>query len=306
MTHTTGAPVSAFGRVRSGISLIEILVVISIIVILMALTGAALQKTRESANYNRTSESVYKLQKSLGSEIDRVNEQARKKKLDELPPALLTYCDNSEARARAVYVAMEQRKYFPETLAEANTPTYIVYDSGGVMHLRANGLQAGDVVQYAHPVSVTFRELGPGPSGRPANEESGALLYLIMSKQSIAGGGAMASAADDLSNSLRREVAFNGVGRQTFADQFNQTLGFHRWENAVSQPELASHAGNKDPLDPQNLIGNWTAYKRTDLAGLGFGNGYRVQSVYSFGRSQGDPKAAIHGFRMLQAGNKGN
>src|SRR5688572_30121657 len=120
MPRTTRAPGSlriTCARARRGMTLIEILVALSIVAILLALTGAALQKTRERSDFNRTSESVYKFQKALDEEYGRRNAAARKEDYDQ---ALFNFCDGSKERAQAVHVAIQQRRYFPQTFAEAN------------------------------------------------------------------------------------------------------------------------------------------------------------------------------------------
>src|SRR5262245_24708523 len=132
MPRTTRAPGSfriAFARgARRGMTLIEILVSLSIVAVLMALTAAALGKIREGAAYSRTSESVYKLQKAVDEEYDRRSKAAR----DETPdPELVVFCDGNTDRAKVVNLAIQQRRYFPQTFAEANSYVLVTTDSAG-------------------------------------------------------------------------------------------------------------------------------------------------------------------------------
>jgi type II secretory pathway pseudopilin PulG len=294
-------------------TLIEILVVISIILILFALSSAALQKTRITANYSRTSESINKLQRSLAAEVDRVNSRARAAQID---PVILAYCDGNNDRARSLYLALEQRKYFPDNFADANAPAYIVTDTNGAFHLRLGGTLAGDTVYYIHKSAPVFAEVSglPAPGG---TDESGALLYIILAKQSVAGGGAMASAADDLSSAQRLDVAFGSVTRQTFADGWRRSIGFNRWNSspeAQSSDYVNQHGASPDPLDPKGLLAPWNAttlmgwnsYKQSEVAGLlQFTGQNRITTVYSLGNNVSDPTDDVVGFRILRAGNKG-
>jgi prepilin-type N-terminal cleavage/methylation domain-containing protein len=317
MTRATRTPA------RSGMTLIEILVVLSIIAVLLALSGAGLQKTRISAQFSRTNESVNKLQKSLVAELERVNDNARAAAERRDPPnydVILNYCDGEQRRARSLYVAMEQRRYFPQTFVEATTPTYIVQSrTTGALGLRVGGYNAAtESPVYAHPVSATFADVR-GLTAANATDESGVLLYIIIQSQSVAGGGAMVSAGDDLSSALKVEVQLNGANRpgatlMAFKDGFDRPIGFRRWDNGAEAQDstyVDAKTNFKDPLDPEGYVSNWNSAKRTEaqsqLQFLPVGpNQNRITTVYSLGKDLADPKDDVIGFRTHRAGKKGH
>jgi hypothetical protein len=136
------------------------------------------------------------------------------------------------------------------------------------------------------------------------------LLYIILSKKSVAGGGAMASSADDLSQSMQRQVTIGGRTFNTFADKWENSVGFRRWAKDAEvqdSPYTDPKLGNKDPLDPRNLVFGWAdSIKRQDMSNptFGFTGVNRVANVFSVGRDQapGTPDDML-GYRLRRHGN---
>jgi type II secretory pathway pseudopilin PulG len=293
------------------LSLIELLVVIAIIGVLLALSAAAFQKTKDGANYSRTSEQVYKLQTSLNSEIARINSTVPTNTQD-LPPWVYQYCDNDPQRTRSICMALEQRRHFPTTFVEANTPAYIVQTASGGLGLRiapANPVATGETIVYTYKSLAHFTEVNT-LTGTGSPNEDGALLYIIMSKASATGGGAMAQAADDISTAQRIYVTFSGTQKYSFADGFRRAVGFIRWDSrseVQAAPYIDPKATYLDPLDPTNKIGSWSnATKKAEVQSLlQFGGQNRVPNVYSYGQDGVPSSDDVLGFRVIQPGNKG-
>jgi prepilin-type N-terminal cleavage/methylation domain-containing protein len=336
MTRTTHAPARRTGRARPrrGVTLVELLVVIAILTVLLALTSAAVMKTKASAANNRTSEYVVKLQKALGGEVERVN--ARAGNGANVPAALLAYADGNAQRARAINVAVEQLRYFPQTFAEATSDVYLIQNGSSLYRFaqvamnKYPTLKSGESVLYTWTHLKHFEAVFPlvtATDTYAANQESGALLYVILSQASAAGGGAMAAAADDLTAAQKLNVTLGGTQLATFADGFQNSIGFSRWyaqAEVQSAPYAVSGAGgNADPLDPQNLCYGWAAYNPTAQADgntkaqqvynlLQFANQNRVTTAYSYGANGTADKVPdvygnddVFGFRTSQPGNKG-
>jgi hypothetical protein len=277
-----------------------------------------------SANSNRSSEAISKLQNALNAELAQVNQRATNTDMNQPQYSyLLQYCDNSFQRARALFTALEQRRYFPQTFAEATTDAYIV-STGSSLGLRlgvggSGGVQTGESVVYTHPHLKMFdTELSGLTAPAGANNESGVLLLIILNKRSTTGGGAMATAGDDLTSALKVQVPCGSASKDAYADGFKQAIGFNRWDNRAelqAAPYVDSKSPAKDPLDRQVLLSGWTkatsALTSATPAGLQFNNQNRTISLYSYG-PDGKPDVAggssnddILGFRMVQPGNKG-
>lgn len=295
MTRTT---LRSGSRAPRGFTLIELLVVLGIIAILLALTSAALQKTNERAQRDRSGERVNQYQKALDGEIARVNEMGR---TGAMPQAILDYAEGDVPRARAIWTALLHRRHFPQTFSDATTaiPVYIVGNPQPIYTLQ--------------PLESFRIRLQGVPAPSKANEESGILLYMILADKTVAGGGAMATSADELSG--KKVLTINGAEFPTFSDGFQRPIGFVLWDDrdeAQSTDYLDATAqarANKDPLDPRNLVAGWTPDpldKKKVMAGLlGFKGRNRMASVYSVGKDEADPKDDILGFRTHRHGNKG-
>lgn len=298
-------------RPRPGVTLVEILVVVAIIGILLALTAAGLQKTAENQNVKSSTDQVFKLQQALDMEYQLVVDKcAQDASRGGIPQEVISYCDGDVARAKAVWTAYNLRLHFPESVAEAT----------------ATGTVAGITVQ---PLAVFRTEIPAGTTFASPQDANGALLYVILAKKSVRGGGAMALSADDLTQAMRKKVTgrVGGTDREfeAFTDAWKNTVGFSRWyaENEVqNEPYVdpakakAREAGtvtfNRDPLDPQNLVWGWAnATNRPPVvAGLQFNAQNRMATVYSVGKDKtlnsplgtGDD---IFGFRLRKQGNTG-
>lgn len=326
MTRTTRLRLvaRAAGR-RPGVTLIELLVVIAIIGILIALTSAALQKTVERQKVRSSESAVFKLQQALDSEYERVVQRCAKEvEQQQIPQEVMNVCDRDEARAKAVWTAFQLRLNFPTTFDEANTTLTIVDSTGAARFTKTRPATF-------NPVAGIPSDRNPPLTGalvRP-HEESGALLYLILSTRSVSGGGAMATSADDLTQAARKKVVFgtgaNAKEFEAFSDAFQNSIGYERWakqwpppsitpaaatdeiqrdpyvdvQKVVRSPNGTVTVGNVDPLDPQGKVLGWQLTGTNDRrqlikTGLEFDGKNRLITVYSFGRSIKNPAGTAY------------
>jgi prepilin-type N-terminal cleavage/methylation domain-containing protein len=297
MTH---ASLNA-ARARHGFTLIELLVVIAIIALLLALTGAGLQKAQDSQRRRSTDEQLTKLQQALDREYDAVVRQCARDRLnDQIPPGIVRYCappaEGQLDRAQSVWTALQLRHHFPETYSEALTTIYVTEDTTGQ-------------VIYTMPPLATFQEV----NGLPVTpDESAVLLYIILSKKAVGQG----FAADEVTSGQTREIDFSGRKVTTFKDAWGNSVGFRRWEqNAETDqaPYRDPKNAYSDPLDPRNYVNGWpNATKRDQMAQLAKFNGRnRVATVFSAGKNRvldglapGTDDAV--GYRLRRQDNRGN
>jgi prepilin-type N-terminal cleavage/methylation domain-containing protein len=272
---------------RPGFTMVELLMVTLIVTILLSITVVGLQKATDSQKNRTSKEQVYKLQQSLDSEYNRVVDACRSDQTNKkIPQPVVDYCEGDINRALAVWMAMKLRQQFPQSFAEAVTPFTAIPG-------------------YSLSPHQAFTVVSGATSNGQANEESGALLYLILATKTASGGGAMASSADDLGQ--QRKVTFGSVPLNTFVDAFGRSVGFNRWEASalVQQPPFVDlKNSNKDPLDPRNLVFGWanTTKQPQMQTLLGFNNQNRTANVYSLGKDLTDPTDDIVGCTLRSFG----
>jgi prepilin-type N-terminal cleavage/methylation domain-containing protein len=306
MTLTTSLrPATA----RSGFTLVEIVVVLGIIVVLVAITGVAIQKTTETQKVRTSKDQVYKLQKALDTEVERVVQQGdTDARRQQIPQQVVDYCESDQNRPKAVWTAMQLRRQFPDSFAEALTPFT------GIPGYQLN------------PQATFLGVAGVGTAGGGAftPEEGAALLYLILATKSVSGGGAMAASADELGR--QTTVTVGGKQFKAFADAWGRPVYFCRWfgsgylghplEAEVQQQQQyfgsvnQANPNNHDPLDTRNLVFGWANAPRraqmsgSSVSGLGlwFNGNNRTATVFSLGKNPADPSDDIMGYQSRRFG----
>jgi prepilin-type N-terminal cleavage/methylation domain-containing protein len=279
---------------RGGFSLIELLVVMSVIAVIAALAGVALFGTTESQRRNSTDQ-----QKALDSEYQNVIAQSeREVATGAVPPAFTQFSETTE-RARVIWTAAQLRRNFPDTFRDA-----------------VNGVafQVNGVTIHNFTPLATFT--GHNPALTPTamtHEESAALLYIILTKKSSSGGGSTAGSGDELGPT--RDVPIGNASFKTFVDSWGNSVGFRRWDRSdeLQRAEYAPGTGaNKDPLDPKSLVFAWAdTGKRAQIQAAAVNWFYtdgrnRRPLVYSTGKDKAVGTADDQlGTRLLRLGAKG-
>lgn len=269
---------------RPGFTLVEMLMVVAIITLLLAITTVGLQKATDAQKNRSSKEQVYKLQQSIDAEYQRVVQQsADDARGGKVPQAVKDYCDNDVNRITAVWTAMQLRRQFPDSFAEAVTPFTVI-----------PGYSLNPLATFAGVVGVGSAS---GANAPVDPNESAALLRLILAEKSTSGGGAMASSADELGQQMT--VTIGGKPFKAFADAFGMPIGFRRWygvkngeDDVQAAPFVDANNPIKDPLDTRALVFNWTTggqpntTKRQQMQALGFVGRNRTATVYSLGKNK--------------------
>ena len=281
---------------RSGFTLIEMLVVISIVVVILGVGVGATMKFREAATNRAADDQMKQLQIALNGQYETVVSQCNK---DKPPDAILAYCGGDPDRTRAVHAAAMLRTYFPETFAEATASFSI-----------QSPTDPTKVQNYNNPVRAAFKQVA-GSTGLTPEQQSAVLLYLILSEQAVGqGSGEVRSKEGMVKDS-------GGKDYKVFIDPWNTPIRFSRWAQHadldVAPYAHASPSGSIDPLDPKSRVvtvtSTWTAAQRDPLnvaqRNLQFVSRNRVPSVFSAGKDKTDPTDDRIGYKLNRQGASG-
>jgi prepilin-type N-terminal cleavage/methylation domain-containing protein len=223
-------------RHRSGFTLIEVLIVVTILILLTGLTVIGVGKVRQAQQTSNTEQTVTKLQQAGLTQwkafVDEANEVRK------IPAQVVTYCDNDMDRARALWTYANLKREFPQTFAEARNPVNIA---------NIYTLQPRSTFASVPNTTTTTPEL-----------EAAALLYLALSEKGPRG---MLFPIDDVTASAQMTVNVGGVDLKVFRDAWNQPITFVRFaQNAEldAPPFVNTNQTIRDPLDPLGKLYNWT------------------------------------------------
>ena len=219
---------------RRGFTLIEILVVISLIAVLAALSVGALFRVRAAQQTSNTEGTLGKLDTLMMARWSAILTNAKTP-----PPEVILLCDGDKDRAVSLWTYAVLKNEFPESYAELtlaiNNPINI---NGAKLQPRA-----------------VFKKVQTTAPSASLTEQSAALFYAAI----------MDTGTRGTSNSLeglQQQVATTANGLSVFNDNWGREIVFIR---AASNAEIKdppfskpSANGSSNPLDPRKLLISWT------------------------------------------------
>ena len=237
-------------RPRRGFSLIEILVVISIIGVLTAITAGAMFRIRASQTVSNTEGTLSKIDRLVMGRWSAVVDQAKRT----VPVALVDRCGGDKERATALWTYATLKNEFPMTFLEAKATVNL----GAGVSLSPRGY---------------FVKVANGPALASLEEESAALLYAGVNQSGNAG----SAAGGDGLNQQVGNTKPDGSGAAVYKDGWGGSVLFLRHASGgeinvppyshpntitVSVPVAGGGAVQKqlnvvNILDPRGLISDW-------------------------------------------------
>jgi prepilin-type N-terminal cleavage/methylation domain-containing protein len=236
---------------RAGFSLVELLVVVTIIAALVALTATATIRYIDAQNESGTRTTMEALIKILEPQWKKVVDDARKE--PNISPAVIALAGGDMQRARVIWIKMRLMEAFPMNYIEANPLTAPIYNlpSPGAAFIPP-GQQ-----KYLKTYQIT---LG-GASSVNLQAQSGACLLMALS---INRGGAVINLEN--MGSFVRDTDADGVNE--LVDGWGMPFAFFRFPTPLPGPALDMQSAApaktgrtalfRDPLDPSGTLLNAT------------------------------------------------
>lgn len=255
---------------RGGFTLIELMVVITIIAALMALTAGAVMKVMATSQTNNTQTRLDSVQSQLSRAWSKVKDEAYyKSQMNEPVPGLGTPVSqwiltnlaqigpsdpNAQERVRVIYVKLRLRQAFPMSFNEALNPFPLPPLPGYATYLTSLGIVGTTPATASIESSACLlMALQRGASGAGINPEQ------------IAGGGAIGNlnGITYLTDAWGRPIFFSrfpagstylnpAVNPATLAANTANTITTPWWP--LGPVTCYSQTGNNDPGDPQGYL----------------------------------------------------
>jgi len=244
---------------RPAFTLLEVMVMISIIAILATLSTAAVMRVQSSQREGNTSKDLLKVQMALDQQWRNAGDAIKKEQPHAIIKAITANgdCSANESRARALHLKLRLRQEFPQTFAEATFSFSGQWQdpcTKQVYNLSALNAMYGPKLIYTNAIS------GANTNNNYPLEGS-VLLYLTLSQSR---GGAQSNIAE--TGTAQPADVGNGKMMNVLVDAWGNPLCLRRWvtdaetaagnelnqEPNVTKKEMAS--GYKDRDDPEGLL----------------------------------------------------
>lgn len=244
---------------RRGFTLVELLVVFSIIAVLAALLAAGIMSWVNSQSRRNTEAEIRTIYSALMQHWEAVAKDAMDDKT--IPSGVMTMADNDAARARVIWVKLRLMEAFPVRFAEIDNP-----DTATDVVIYPAPLDNIPVKNRRYRQNYYLQLKGKVPTPRlstdlnhPSRTESAACLLMALSTAHSG-----VSHPAELLRPYSRDTDNDGILELT--DGWNEPLYFYRF--ATGNTELQASAPvnnrtpvNKDPRDPAGKLLNWSGTK---------------------------------------------
>ena len=212
---------------RLGFTLVELLVVITIIFVLVALTASATMRVLAVQEQKNTETNIEKAYTLLDLHWKEVAGKAEREP-SVVPASVLSMAGQNANRARVIWVKMNLKREFPETFSEARS----------------------NLIAELPPLPAYVSAL-QGITGVAAAEESAACLYMALNRAR----GSIATNSETVFNPSELK-ATNKPEIKIPRDMWGNALVFCRWPTGDPQlnPSPAPGPAGRDPQEPLGLL----------------------------------------------------
>jgi prepilin-type N-terminal cleavage/methylation domain-containing protein len=221
---------------RDAFTLVELLIVISIIALLAALVAGATILYIGQQHENNTKDTIRKVYRELTSQWNQVISDARQDiTAGKVPGDVVALAGNDTARANVIYIKLKLRQQFPMNYTEMLNPAF-------------NGIAPQEFPTPTEYSNALAKYPLVTPSNPPTPAESGACLLIALTTRSR--GGKFFSADHFTSQEIGDT---NGDGAPELIDGWGNPLMFYRWPTL--NDDMAGIDPDKKGVDPGDPLG---------------------------------------------------